>query len=355
MKIELPTRGVIVVPINSKVFAGRFMPALSSVRLLALCLICSNTPAQAVDVVDDVGPYGSITVTRQVREAVKAAKQGQWSAAEAAYKNAINLDSKAGDLNYGLYNAAVNSNDWLQATRSLEDIFQIEPEAKPHLLAEYGQCLASTGRLEEAVPVLKKALATADRDVAFLPGKLRAHTAKAETVVKPVSRPLTAEELTKIENEVKVFRPEPIPYVDPEGLKYTKSTKALTYENAYKYSEFIGICTYQGYDKTDGITYYHPPVARFRIDKILKGPNLNKAMPVRFEFHDKSDGEPEKGWKFGLDKMPAVGSKWLLFTEMAIPTNGAFETYRGNFGRQEANEENLNKVYKVMELHRGQQ
>jgi hypothetical protein len=40
---------------------------------------------------------------------------------------------------------------------------------------------------------------------------------------------------------------------------------------------------------------------------------------------------------------------------MAIPTNGAFETYHGNFGRLEATDANLDKIYKIIELHRGQQ
>ena len=341
---------------NSDYGSGKFLPGKSLARFVApsislfvasTFLLSSNCAVYAVDSVDDVGLYGSITLTRHAREADNAAKEGRWPAAEAAYKSALSLDSKANDLNYGLYNAAIHSNDWQQATSALEEIFQSEPAAKPHLLAEYGQCLASAGRLEEAVPVLKNA--------GFLPAKLRALMIKIEPVVKPVSRALTPAELKQAEDQVKVFKPEPVPYVDPETEIYSRSSKALTYENAYKYSEFIGICSYQGYDPSDNITFYHPPIAQFRIEQILKGPKLNRAMPVRFEYHDKSGVEPDKDWKFSADKMPKQGSKWLLFTEMAIPTNGAFETYRGSYGRQEATEENLNKIYKVIELHRGQQ
>ncbi len=62
-----------------------------------------------------------------------------------------------------------------------------------------------------------------------------------------------------------------------------------------------------------------------------------------------------KGWTFGPDKLPEPGSKWIIFIENAVPKRGAFETYHGSYGRQEANDENRNKIYKVIEDHRGQQ
>lgn len=313
------------------------------------------SPALALENLDDVGLFGSITVTRQAREAAKQAKAGQWPAAMQAYQRAISMDPKATDLYYGLYNAAVHVGDWQQVSLALDQIFQADPSAKSHLLAEYGQCLTSTGRYDEAVPVLKKALLTVDADANFMPDKLRALMTKTETVVEKEKRELTKEEIERMNNEVK---PREIPkrdLVHGDSVRQDKSDFALTLENAYTYSEFIGICTYDGYVKAEGITFYHPPVARFKIDKVLKGPKLNRDMPIRYEFHDKTGDEKPKDWKFSDAVMPAKGSKWIIFTDQAIPTNGAFETYHGSFGRLEANDTNLDKIYSIIELHRGQQ
>jgi hypothetical protein len=52
--------------------------------------------------------------------------------------------------------------------------------------------LASSGRLEEAIPVLKKALLTVDADANYMPDKLRALMVKTETVKEVPKRELTA-------------------------------------------------------------------------------------------------------------------------------------------------------------------
>ncbi|CAN5383726.1 hypothetical protein BH11CYA1_BH11CYA1_32420 [soil metagenome] len=323
--------------------------------LMASAGLSLFSPALAIENLDDVGLFGSITVTRQARDAGRAVKQNQWTAAMQSYQRAINLDPKSTDLYYGLYNAAAHVGDWQQVSLALEQIFQADPSAKAHLLAAYGQCLASSGRLEEAVPVLKKALLTVDADANFMPDKLRALMVKTDTVVEAPKRELTQAEKDRMVAEVTKYVPPTREMVHGEDVRGDKSRFALTLENAYTACEFIGICTYEGYNKADIVTFYHPPVARFHIDTILRGPKLNREMPVRFEFHDKTGAEPPKDWKFSDDKMPKKDSKWLLFTEMAIPTNGAFETYHGNFGRLEATDANLDKIYKIIELHRGQQ
>lgn len=323
---------------------------LSSLSLLLL----SSLPSLAIDSKDDVGVFGSITTTRLAREAAKAAGRNDWGGAVNYYRQAISQAPDVVDFYYGLYDAATHANDWAQASYALESVFEKDPGAKSHLQAEYGQVLTFQNRYDEAIPVLKAALKTADADAGYLPGKLKELRTKTATVVEAPKRELTPEEIARMKAEV---APRVIPQrelVHGEDVRGDRSDLALTFENAYN-SEFIGICTYEGYDKEVDTSFYHPPIAHYHIDKVIKGPPLNKSMPLRYEFHDKTGDPMPKGWKFGPDKMPAKGSKWLIFIENAVPISGAFETYHGTFGRQEVNDDNLNKIYSIMELHRGQQ
>ena len=116
--------------------------------------------------------------------------------------------------------------------------------------------------------------------------------------------------------------------------------------------EGIVIADYLGYEKSPNINFFHPPKAKFKITKILKGPPLNKDLPVRYEFKERSStaGAPA-GWKFSDDKMPAKGSSWIVFLEWCTPRDGMFDTYEGSFGRLPADDENLNKVYAELEKH----
>ncbi len=332
-------------------------PGLSLLMTASLGL-ASFSPALALENLDDVGLFNSITVTRNAREAAKQAKSSQWEAALRAYRQAIANASnspESKDLFYGLYNAAQKSNDWNTAGQALDTIFENDPTAKAHLLAEYGQVLTNQNRFDEAIPVLKKALATADTDQNFLPTKLRELMIKTETVKEVPKRELTQEEKDRMIAEVTPRKIEHRETVRGEDVNVQHSANAKSFENAYSYCEFIGICVYEGYEKSPDITFFHPPIANFKIEKILKGPKLNRTFPVRFEFHDKTAKDRPKDWKFSEDMMPKKGSRWLLFTDAAIPTNGAFETFRGNFGRMEATDENLDQIYRVIELHRGQQ
>jgi tetratricopeptide (TPR) repeat protein len=326
-----------------------------TIFLSSLSLLLVNLPTWAIDSKDDVGVYGSITTTRLAREAAKAAGRNDWPSAVNYYRQAIAQSADQVDFYYGLYDAATHANDWAQASYALESLFEKDPEAKSHLQAEYGQVLTYQNRFDEAIPVLKNALKTADADAAFLPTKLREVKTRTATVVEAPKRELTAEEKARMVAEV---TPRFIPkreMVHGEDVREDKSDLALTYENAFNYSEFIGLCTYEGFDKEVDTSFYHPPISHFHIDKVIKGPPLNRSMPLRFEFHDKTGDPMPKDWKFGPDKMPAKGSKWLIFIANAVPINGAFETYHGSYGRQAMNDENLNKIYSIIELHRGQQ
>ncbi len=52
--------------------------------------------------------------------------------------------------------------------------------------------------------------------------------------------------------------------------------------------------------------------------------------------------------------MPAKGSKWIIFIPNAIVVPGGFDTYRGCYGRQEVNDDNLGEIYAIIEAHHGQ-
>lgn len=334
------------------------MKRISLLRALPLSLalgMAVNAPGWAVDSLgEDAGQFGSITVTKLARDGLKAAQRGDWATALQKYSKATTQGVKAPELHYGLYQAASKANDWNQAYAALEAIFAEDPEAKSHLQGEYGQALTGVGRYEEAVPILKKALLTMDADTAFLNGKIAAMNTKIE---KPGEKPNIDPKDYKFIDKDYVA---PIPtreLIKGEDVRVDKSKIALSYENAFSYSEFIGICTFKGWehDRGEGTTFYHPPIAIFNIDQNLKGPPLNRRLPIRFEFHNKTGDAMPKDWKFGPDKMPKVGSQWIIFIENAVPMRGAFETYHGLFGRQEATEENKNKLYEIQEKHRGQQ
>ncbi len=143
----------------------------------------------------------------------------------------------------------------------------------------------------------------------------------------------------------------PEPVIPPRVIMSRKEVSefSLSFENA-AHSECILIAEYIGYDKNTEVHFTHPPVANYRISKILKGPPLNKDLPLRYEFTDRiNDTQAPAGWKFGPDKMPKKNSEWIIFIQNALPRDGAFDTYQGSYGRQPATEENLNKVYSLLE------
>ncbi|HEY9678981.1 MAG TPA: hypothetical protein V6C76_13310 [Drouetiella sp.] len=137
--------------------------------------------------------------------------------------------------------------------------------------------------------------------------------------------------------------------------KETKETKtetpvnyAQSYQNACK-SESIVLADYVSYDKTSPDVRWNQPVkAYYQITRIMKGPPLNKHLPIKYEFHDRTNPPMPTDWKFGPKAMPEVGSHWIIFIEHAVPHNGQFETYEGSWGRQPNTEENLNKVYQLL-------
>lgn len=328
--------------------------AIAAISLTALSMMLLNSmPAKAVEGSgDDAGVFGSITVTRLAREGLKASRAGDWATAFARFQKAASQGKEAPELYLGLYQAASKNNNWNEAYSALEKYFNLVPEAKAHMQGEHGQALAGCGRYEEAIPLLKKALLTLDADNAFVAGKLAVMSAQIEKVGEKPD--IDMSKVSYYEPTAKAAIPERNKVAQAEVSQTSKYT--LSYDNLHHYSEYIAICTYEGYEVERDTTYFRPPIAIFHVKEVLMGPPLNRRLPIRFEFNDKTgDVKPPEGWKFGPDKMPKKGSEWLIFIENAVPKRGAFETYHGSFGRQEATEENKNKIYEVIEKHRGQQ
>jgi hypothetical protein len=317
---------------------------------------------------DETGSTGSITITKHATDAAKAFSGGDWAKARDEYRTAISLSPDTIEFYYGLYDVCTHSREWDQVAFALEKIFELDPTKKKQLGAEYGEALTNLARYDEAIPVLKQALVDANTPMPkFVPPTIIAPPAEKPSQ-KPPSTPATTGTGTTTTTGAapvgtvtsaddillpggafaKLRRPEEKAVTIENG---SLAKFAKTFETAAPRSECILIATYEGYTHSPDISYYHPPIAKYRIQKYLKGPPLNKDLPLRFEFHDRSEGtEAPKGWKFD-DKtvMPAKGSEWLIFIKNGLPRDGAFDTYMGNYGRQEANEENLNHVYSLLE------
>jgi len=139
----------------------------------------------------------------------------------------------------------------------------------------------------------------------------------------------------------------------PENPKETfdPSTDVLSFQDAVRRSELIYLGEYDGYRKSGNITWDHPPEARYRVTKILKGPPLGFHPFVKYEFHDSFNPIMPKGWKFNEKMMPEKDSEWILFVEYAVPKSGMFELYQGSYGRQPATEENLQKLNSLLDKY----
>jgi hypothetical protein len=88
---------------------------------------------------------------------------------------------------------------------------------------------------------------------------------------------------------------------------------------------------YKGFRKKGAkISYFDPPLANYRVDKVLQGKYDNPEISIRYDFHDGSACLEEKGWAFSDSLMPNKGSLWVLFIE---ENRTLFTTYRGEFGR----------------------
>ncbi len=306
-------------------------------------------------IAQDEGP--SVTLMKYVSKAQEAMRSGRNQEARDEFRKAIGLAPKTPEYYLGLSNACYEMKEYDQVAFALQKVIELNPAMKDECSGEYGEALFHLGRYDDAIPYLKAGLRYVDSPAA------KARKTQIASIPAPVES--TAPPVSVIQaSAAPVEKKEPIPLAthDPASSAGWHSIQAekkevdinkanQTLAGAIR-SEGIVIAEYQGYEKHPLINYFHPPKAKFHITKILKGPPLNKDMPVRFEFKERSTATPApSGWKFSEDKMPAKGSSWIIFLEWCTPRDGMFDTYEGSFGRLPADDENLNKVYAELEKH----
>ncbi len=321
----------------------------ANVLAASLCLLSLTFTNPAYSSGDgDVGIYGSVTTSQAARSAAQALRRRDWSAAQTEYKKALGFDSAQEDFYYGLYESSRQLKQWDHVARALEELFKKKPSLKNELSFEYGECLYNLNRFDEAEPLLKQSLSKVDRP-SVVDHKLVMLIEKGDP---PNSAPEVGRIIAWTEPEKPVIPPrnELAPEKIDEG-----SLESLTFLNAVVKCECIVIAEFKGFSSKSPVSFHQPPEALYKIEQILKGPPLNKSLPVTYEFHEhlRGQGKPED-WKWDPKMMPSQGSRWILFIENGVPFEGAFGTFHGSFGRQELNEGNLDKVHRIIQEHQGQ-
>lgn len=112
---------------------------------------------------------------------------------------------------------------------------------------------------------------------------------------------------------------------------------------------WIVIAEYDSYQRAPLPTYFGGAQATYKVKSILKTnqpPALKagQAIVVRYDFQDGSACLEEENWKFSEKLMPAKGSKWILFLEQLRSSPPNFLTYRGDYGRRQATQQNVDAV-----------
>jgi tetratricopeptide (TPR) repeat protein len=329
-----------------------------SLSLVAIAGFVGQTPsALAIDPADDIGVFGSLSVARGARDALKAMKANDFATATTLYRQSIQNKGDFVDFYYGLLYCAQKAGQWDQVSAALDGLADKDPEAKPHLSFEYGHCYTNLNRCDEALPYLKDALAHVNVDGGFLVNKVKALQTKTEQKAAPLIPGTIGPDgniVPEPPKDIVVKAPEKRKTVGADALNPDMTDTGRDYENAFRQSEWIGICEYKGYEKKEHIGFYNPPTAKFYWKECLKGPPLNHDLPVKYKFYDHTGVKMPDGWKFGPDKMPKIGSQWLIFIPNAVPTAEGFDTFKGDYGRQEANDKNVGDIHAIIEAHHGQ-
>ncbi len=339
-------------------FLSRYRRDRRTVALLAASLTVAAWQWQPSPVYAETGEAaigGSVLITRHANKAAEYWNQGDYRNAREEFNRAIAYDPQNVDFYEGVLNCSEKLNEWPQVAGSLEKIFAMNPGKKKFYEYDYGMALYHLNQYDKAIPHLKAALATADIvPPPFKPLQIKADDEGAGASIPTIAPVPQAGTMT---GTVAVTPPgifgrvdSELPGVDSTSGEVKVGHDLLNYINAIR-SEAIVIAEYRGYDKAPNIRYNSPPQAHYRITEVLKGPPLNKDLPIRYAFHTPLSEDAPPGWKFDDKMMPEKGSKWILFIEFAVPERGQFNTYEGSYGRQEASEKNLDKLDKLLESH----
>lgn len=334
----------------------RELPRLKARYKWSLALLSLGLAFMPSAFAQDEGP--SVTLMKYVGKAQEAMRAGRNQEARDEFRKAIGLAPKTPEYYIGLSDACYAMKEYDQVAFALQKVIELNPAMKDECSGEYGEALFHLGRYDEAIPYLKAGLRYIDSPAA----KARRTAIAAAPPISVPSTPPASVLSAAASTQPRDTKPIPLATENPASAEGWHSIATKHHEVDINKAnqtlagaircEGIVIAEYQGYEKSDNINFFHPPKAKFRITKILKGPPLNKDLPVRYEFKERSStsGAPA-GWKFSDDKMPAKGSPWIIFLEWCTPRDGMFDTYEGSFGRLPADDENLNKVYAELEKH----
>lgn len=134
---------------------------------------------------------------------------------------------------------------------------------------------------------------------------------------------------------------------------YASPMLAPTLEEAIQRSEYIVIAEYSEYSKRlNQIDYFWGPRADYKVIETLKGNGASlETVHVQYDFHDGSACvAPSTEWIFEEKFMPQKGSRWILFLESKNDKESIWQTYRGDYGRWEATDENLKKIKNQLKM-----
>ena len=112
-------------------------------------------------------------------------------------------------------------------------------------------------------------------------------------------------------------------------------------------SDAIVLAEYIGYNDSFNVGYFNGPIAHYKVLRILKGDSIKRYIKVEYSFHDGSPCMEPEDWKFSNSVMPKVGSQFILFIN-GSNKDDYYCTYRGDYGRKEANEQFILEVERAI-------